>query len=118
MSSPNLLETTEFRRFVTSQICSDTSAGIDVIVYPKIKDNYVVGGVNQFECFNSSADIIGSVASGGKPEEDYTYFWEASIDQLSWVDAAGDANSKDYTSVELTSPEYYRRIIHSGEEAQ
>lgn len=110
-----LTETTLFSRRVMSHICADTSNEINIVVYPKIENNSIAGGLSQFTCFNTAKDFTGSTPTGGQPSSTFNFYWESSPDQIAWTAAAGSPNSKDYTTESLITPEYFRRMVTSGE---
>jgi len=64
-------------------------------------------------CYNASAVIDLPVAKGGDPSSN-TYLWEESEDSLLWNPAQGTNDGQNYTTSELTSNMYYRRIVTSG----
>jgi gliding motility-associated-like protein len=116
-SSPGLNESSLYRRRVISQICTSFSDTITITVYPFISNNSITGGDIQFDCYNSPMPVLASIPQDGN-DGDYTYFWEESLDETTWTDAAGNSSEQDYTSPPLTDTIFYRRIVHSGETAQ
>lgn len=114
-SPASLTESTVFSRRVLSHICADTSNEISIVVYPQIENNTIEGGLEQYTCFSSTYDFVGSTPTGGQPSTEPNYLWESSTDQLSWAAANGSSNTRDYSTLSLTSAEYFRRVVTSGE---
>ena len=115
-TSSTLDESTRFARIATSQICADTSNSISITVYPKIENNYVIGGATQYTCYNTSKPLIGQVPTGGDPISGFDFQWQQSLDQLAWTNLEGSLNALQ-TPV-LTDIAYYRRLLSSGETSQ
>jgi gliding motility-associated-like protein len=111
----SLSQTTYYHRLVKSDICTDTSNEITVIVYPSIKQNQIVGGGHQYTCFNTQKVLSGSMPVDGNSS--YKYKWEYSGDGTLWASVNG-AGSKDYTTGKLTGNAYFRRIVLSGDTDQ
>ncbi len=114
-SPPELTENIKYCRRVLSHICADTSKEISIVVYPKIEKNSIAGGFNQYACFSTSKEFAGSAPIGGKLNSSYNYYWQSSSDQVNWSEAGGTPNNKDYSTLILTTQEYFRRIVTSGE---
>lgn len=110
-----LAQTTYYHRLVKSDICTDTSNEITVIVYPSIKQNQIVGSGQQYTCYNTQKVLPGSMPVDGNSS--YRYKWEYSGDGALWSPLNG-ADSKDYTTVKLTGDTYFRRIVLSGDTDQ
>ncbi len=115
-ASPALFQTAFFRRRVTSQICQSLSNSIQLTVYPLIADNVIEGAPVQYTCFNAPANVMGRQPSGGSGS--YTYRWQNSIDDVTWENASGQNNSRDYISDNLTDSLYFRRMVFSGEDEE
>ncbi len=115
-SSPGLNASSQYRRRVVSEICTNFSIPVTITVYPFISDNLISDGDIQFTCFNSPMQVLASEPGGGSGV--FTYFWEESLDELVWADAADGNSEQNYTSPPLTDTMFYRRIVHSGETAQ
>ncbi|MCG8702327.1 MAG: gliding motility-associated C-terminal domain-containing protein, partial [Bacteroidales bacterium] len=112
-TSDLLFTSTNFKRVATSQICNDSSDAINITVYPAIANNRILGGDNQFACFNTYRTMRGdTLLSGGKPDGDYSYFWEQSSNDTLYTSVGNDTN---YVTPFLTLPVYYRRIVFSGD---
>jgi gliding motility-associated-like protein len=115
-ASGALTDSTQFRRVVTSQICTDNSEYITVTVYETIQDN-VIGASTQYTCFNSSKVITGRSIKGGK-SGDKRYSWQQSAEGIDWQQADGTYTTQNYATVPLTDTAFYRRIALSGENNQ
>jgi len=109
---PSLTEDTWYRRKVLSGECAVPSNSIRIVVLPLIADNTISS--DQMVCYNTfPAVITGSNPAGG--DGSYTYFWEQSIDNLTWVAAPGNNSGADYQSPAITEETYYRRTVFSGQ---
>ena len=110
-SPPSLTEDTWFRRAVLSGECAVESNTVKITVLPLISDNTVES--DQMVCFNTQAGLItGTDPSGGNGS--YTYLWEQSADNISWVPAEGTNTTRDYQPGVLSSETHYRRLVFSG----
>ena len=116
-ASPELNTSSQYRRRVTSEICTSYSDTITITVYELIGNNTITGGIIQYTCFNSPKALSANAPSGGN-NVDYNFFWEESIDEAAWSNAAGTTSGQNFTSPPLTDSIFYRRIVHSGELAQ
>lgn len=107
-----LFSTMHYRRIVSSSTCSsDTSDVITVQVDPIISSNTISS--NQRICFGQNASALnGSIPTGGT--NSYSYAWEESPDNLSWMPAAGTNTSANLTPIGPSSSTYYRRGVSSG----
>jgi gliding motility-associated-like protein len=111
---PSLIQTTWFRRKVTSGQCSDTSAtAVRVTVLPLIAGNTLPADF--MECYGIVPQVItGSQPTGGDGAT-YTYLWEQSSDNgVTWGNATGANAGRDYQPPALTIPMKYRRVVTSG----
>ncbi len=117
-TSGELTLSTQFRRAVTSQICSDNSDPVTITVYPYIINNSITGSAIQYTCFNTGKELNGNPAlDGGKPG-DKRFIWEDSDEGVNWDQADGVFNQVDYTSPALSDTLFFRRIVLSGEHDQ
>lgn len=107
-----LTKTKDFQRIAYSDICSDTSNSISVIVYPSIKQNRITGTSQQYVCYNSSKELIGSVPSDGNGM--YRYSWQDSDNGVIWTQI-DNAENIDLNTKKITSEKFFRRIVLSGE---
>jgi gliding motility-associated-like protein len=114
-SSPqiNVHELYSFSRVATSSICPDTSNVILITVHPAISNN-TIGGPNQYICYNQPKIINGSNPGGGN--DSYSYIWQSSSNASVWNPTTG--NLTTFTTPNLVTPTYYRRIVHSGSAAE
>jgi hypothetical protein len=108
---PALTATTYYRLQVSSGTCgfafSDT---ITISVPGQLADGLVSS--NQTICFNSSPELLtGTIAIGGVG--DYTYFWQTSKDNLTWIDIPL-AKSSTYQPGILLADTFFRRVVTSG----
>ncbi len=102
--------TTLFARKAYSDICTDTSNAVNILVYPSISNNSVPGGAVQYTCFNTGKSMSGSQPSHGSGS--YAYAWIESDNSTDWTATSG--NLSGYTSNPLASAKYFRRIVYSS----
>jgi gliding motility-associated-like protein len=109
----SLVETTLYRRQVSSGACVDTSnAKITVTVLLPISNNTISSG-QAAVCENTAPEpITGSAPAGGGPG--YMYLWEQSSDGSAWSQASGANTSASYQPPVLTQVRWYRRNVISG----
>ncbi|NOY35948.1 MAG: gliding motility-associated C-terminal domain-containing protein [Chlorobi bacterium] len=107
----NLIQTTLYRRGVTSGACQVTSDTVAINVLPAISGNTLPADFSI--CFGDSSLLDGSLPAGGEAGV-YSYLWEESPDALSWSSAGGSNLQEDYQTPVLTSQTFYRRIVSSG----
>jgi len=106
-----LTQDTWFRRQVSSGACVDWSEEIKITVYPLISNNIVDGA--QDLCASSTPDILtGSNPKGGNGL--FIYLWESSIDNKTFVVAAGKNNARDYQPGEILRNTWFRRRVSAG----
>ena len=110
LDPPALNQTTQYRRNVSSGQCTALSNTVNINVLPAISGNTVPA--SHSICMESSTILDGSVPAGGSGT--YTYLWESSADNSTWVAAAGSSNQEDYNTPAITSTVYYRRTVTSG----
>jgi gliding motility-associated-like protein len=105
---------TYYRRKVISGTCIAYSDSIITIkVLPLISLNTVSS--DQTVCYNTiPVQLSGSDPAGGAGTGSYLYLWRESPDGLSWANATGTNNGKNYQPPALTSPKKYKRIVRSG----
>jgi gliding motility-associated-like protein len=105
--------TTLFARKAYSDICTDISDTVKVIVYPAISSNGITGGSVQYTCFNSPKSLSGSQPLDGNGA--YAYQWQQSINNADWMLAdVNTTTEKDYLTSGLTATQYFRRIVYSS----
>jgi gliding motility-associated-like protein len=111
-TSGNLSSTTYFARVVSSGLCPpNTSAGLFVFVNPPIGNNLV--GNNQTICANTAPALFtGSIPTGGTGT--YSYIWQSSSNNSTWINIGAGGLSVDYQSPSLTSVMYFRRVVNSA----
>jgi len=103
--------TTYYRRLVISGECSDTSSNVIITVLPSLVNSLL--STNNTICRGGVPDYIeGITPTGGSGS--YTFYWEESTDALTWIEAIGSSDIKDYYPGALSVETYYRRIVKSG----
>jgi len=112
---PALTANTWYRRSVsTTGSCYETSATLKITVLAPIANNTITAA--QTVCYNTQPLLLeGSDPTGGSGT--YTYLWEESPDNLSWVpasEAAGLNTLIDYLPPALVTSTYYHRLVSSG----
>ncbi len=105
-----LYSSTEFRRFVTSQICSSESNAITITVLDSLTSNYIEGASIQYTCYNSPAELTGSTPAGG--DGTFSYSWQSSEDLLSWTNTSKTDQHLESSNLLLST--YFRRVVMSG----
>lgn len=81
-----------------------------LVLNPAIQNNSISTNQSNF-CSKGSTTLVGSVASPATTT--ITYSWQKSIDNNTWVDISG-ANTKDFTTPELTETTFFRRLATSN----
>ncbi len=110
-SPGSLTETSYFKRVVSSGECSTESNIITVTVLPLIGNNTISPA--QTVCYNTiPSQLTGSLPTGG--DNTYTYLWEESNDNVSWIPATEINNLQNYQPGILIVPVYYKRTVTSG----
>lgn len=108
-----LAQETLYRRIVYSgndQACMDTGSIKTVHTMPLITNNSILGSPVQYTCYNTPVTLGGSQPQDGF--NTYAYQWEQSSDNVSWNPVAG--SDRDFTSANLTTRQYFRRIVYSS----
>ncbi len=110
-SPPALTDTTWFRRVITSGSCGDTSAPVRIAIVPAVVNNTI--SANQVICFGGTPNpLSGTTPTGGSGV--FTYLWQQSNNQTTWVAAAGINNTINFIPPALTDTVYYRRRVSSS----
>ena len=112
LSPAALVQTTRYRRTVSSGMCSAMSNEVNINVLPSIANNTLPAPFSV--CSGNVTTIDASTPTGGAGGGTFTYLWEKSADNLSWEPADGANTSEDYNTPALTSPIWYRRTVTSG----
>jgi hypothetical protein len=102
-----------YRRIVTSDVLSDTSNTVHVVITGQIKNNLIA--TDQEICLGESIEPIihsGEVLSGGTGE--YSYIWQYLADTV-WHTDPGADSLPSYQPVDLQNSMDYRRIVLSGQ---
>ncbi|PJB57150.1 MAG: hypothetical protein CO098_12345, partial [Bacteroidetes bacterium CG_4_9_14_3_um_filter_41_19] len=109
-SDPLSFGTTSFKREVTSGHCIDASNTLTFNILPGIDNNNISS--DQDICNNSiPAALVGSVPTQG--DGTYTFLWEESTDNVTWIDATGVNTDQNFTPPALAQTTYYRRNVFS-----
>jgi gliding motility-associated-like protein len=119
---PKLLETTRYRRVVSSSLCSDISKSVIVIVNKPITNNIVSlasGGADTTICNNNQISFLKGLTALGGDELTYSYKWVRSPDNATWTDVSAASALTNYNPPALmatTAPTdyYFRRKVTSG----
>lgn len=111
-TSEALNETSLFARVVTTDICNDTSPTHQITIYPSIDGNEIIGGLNQYTCYNTPVTLSTNTITGGQSGSNYVYSWQASSNGSIWNEVGTGA---DYTSGNLTDTTSFFLIIKSGD---
>ncbi|HEX6915934.1 MAG TPA: PKD domain-containing protein, partial [Chitinophagaceae bacterium] len=105
----SLPATTQFRRNITSGLCSNTSNVVTITVVPALTNTGI--SANQAICEGSTpAGLDGQTPAGAGP---FTYTWQSSPDSSTWTNISG-ATGEDYQPGALTTTVFYRRIVVNG----
>ena len=107
-----LLDTTYYRRIVTSHVCTDTSNVLTITVLDSIGGNTLYQDTSICQ-YTEPNTIIADIITGGDPY-DYRIKWQKSSDKLIWTDMG--VTTEFYYPGVLDDTVYYRRIIYSGSE--
>jgi len=103
-------QTTWFRRTVNSGGCSHVSLSIAVTIADSVTNNTI--GSDQAICSGTTpSTLIGSAPAGGNGT--FTYQWQNSSDNASFIDIAGATNN-NYGPSSITQITWFRRIVTSG----
>ncbi len=107
-NAPFQSQTQYFRRIVETNVCTDTSDFISVVVDPVITNNTISS--SQIICGpGTPAPLSGDPAGGGTGT--YNYNWQSSPDEVTWTNVG---NTQNYAPGVLSVSTYYRRIVSSG----
>ncbi|TDO22397.1 PKD domain-containing protein [Pedobacter duraquae] len=105
-----LMETTKYRRLVTSGSCASISNEVTLGVQP-VLSNFNIADNQTICAATTPAQLIGEGPSGGSGT--YTYTWERSTDQITWTAITG-ATAQNYQPGILNTTTYYRRNTITG----
>ncbi len=114
-SGRKITGTTWFRRIVYCNGVSATSNVVTVSVNPELRPGTVVPSLVSIATGANPGKITANAASGGNCNNNFTYQWQSSTDNISWTDIA----STDPLSISpgnLSSTRYYRRKVTCGAE--
>jgi gliding motility-associated-like protein len=107
-----LLDTTFYRRIVTSHVCKDTSNVLTITVLDSIRGNTLYQDTSICQ-FTKPGTISSGLLTGGEPG-DYRFRWQKSSDKTNWSDMP--VVTDHYSPGALDDTVYYRKIIYSGSE--
>lgn len=123
---PALVNTTRYRRTVTSGSCVDTSPSVEIKVLPLITGNQILSSPEDI-CFGMKfQELRGSKTTGTNPslgggDDTYRFKWESNINYSGgWITAQGISDRDSLDPVEqllerIPQNDYeYRRIVYSG----
>lgn len=113
--SPELFDTTLFRRIVYSDICNRESDTITITVLPSISNNLIDESPIAYTCFEIPKLLASTNPIGG--DNSYLYQWEKSVDNVVWATTENNLDT-DFLTPELQDSIYYRRIVFSGDYKQ
>jgi gliding motility-associated-like protein len=110
--NPGILSTgtTQFRRVVTSGVCSNTSNVVNIVVETNLL-NYEISATQTICEGTAPALLDGQSPTGGTGT--YTFQWQSSTDGANWTVIPGAA-AEDFQPGVLTVRTYYRRITTGG----
>lgn len=119
---PKLLETTRYRRVVSSSLCSDISAPVIITVHKPITNNIVslaAGGADTTICNNNQISFFKGLTALGGDELAYSYKWVRSPDNATWTDVSTASALTNYNPPALTAATvptdyYFKRKVTSG----
>jgi hypothetical protein len=115
-----LLDSTWYRRIISSSKCTSNSNKIVINVHKPVTNNIAAllsgPGPDTTVCFNViPRKIIGSVATGGTNIiGDYAYLWQYSVDGTNYNNVTFSGTLKDYQPTALTVTTWFRRLAVSG----
>jgi len=103
-----------FRRVVSDGAgIIDRSLPVRIIVHPRITGNII--GSDTTLCYNMDPEELYPLNSGPSGGNGlYSYRWEESADNITWVNAAGAGTAAVYNPQALISTMHYQRIVSSG----
>jgi gliding motility-associated-like protein len=110
-----LIATTYYRRVDRSGTCTNQNTNVITVTVPPALNAGVIGSA-QTICYNTIPAAFTNVTSpsGGLGAGTYTYQWQESNDNTTWVDIAGATTLTYAPSGAITANRYYRRRVFSG----
>jgi gliding motility-associated-like protein len=107
-----------YRRVVLSgphDVCKSKSQPIQLIRYPKIKNNFITANPTNLTICSGSTPVAlpGSAPTDGAGAGSYSFVWQESIDGSSFGTVSG-TNINYQPPSPLTAARWYRRIVNSG----
>lgn len=117
--SQPLIQTTWYRRTVSSGACVDISSPVRINVLNPVANNSILTAAQEIcdgMTFTNLEGTESPVLSGG--DNSYRFVWESSSDNSVWITAAGVSNTSGYNPAESASyfpgQQYFRRVVYSG----
>jgi len=101
---------TQFRRVITSGLCSSTSNVVSVTMEVSLS-NFQISAAQTICEGSTPAALVGQQPSGGTGN--YNYQWSSSVDGATWTNIPA-ATNKDYQPPALTASTFYRRTTSGG----
>lgn len=107
-----LSATTQYRRIVNSNTCTNTS-NIIIITVQGALSNYNIDA-SQTICEGVTPTLlIGQSPTGGGGS--YSYAWEESTDNINWASPTGNGTGNDYQSGAIFQTTYFRRKLFAAQ---
>lgn len=106
-------QTIYFRKKITSVSCNNSvyTPSVKLSVYNPMTAGEILS--NQTITSDKIASLLtGTDASGG--DNIYSYQWQKSTNNTSWVNLITNANNLNYQPIQLSDTAWYRRIDNSG----
>jgi gliding motility-associated-like protein len=100
-----------YRRKVVSGVCVHLSDSLKINVLPLITGNTLTG--NPEVCSQLETETVKGATVSGGVQGVYSYVWQDSISNGSWIDIVG-AHSMNYDPGVLLQNTFYRRMVMSG----
>lgn len=109
-----LLQTTWYRRQVTSSVCNNTSNEVKITVDPAITgyDIVLAAGGHDTICTGQIPVLIQGSPGGGLGSGTYSYVWASSTDNTNFTPLA--VTTQTYQPGALTATTWLRRTVTSG----
>ncbi len=115
--SPGVLyKTVHYRLRVIDTMCGEALSNVVTVqVYSELYPG-IIGG-NQFVCYKTTSDTLGSIEPVSGGDGVYSYVWQQSIDGTSWY-GIEDSNNASYSPGIVTLSSYYRRKVSAGSQSK
>ncbi len=110
-----MTDTTYYRRIVDDGIIpKDTSKILTIAVQPRLNNNTINPDTTICSGLTANTIYAPTTITGGLGPGTYTYTWEQSPNNSTWVNATGTYINPSYITPVLTDTIYYRRKVSSG----